>query len=761
MLRKTGASIWNYLIVALVIALFYWVMEALIETAFIEGTSFPSNLISLGTHELWMRSFSVAVIFIFALYVLFKEYTDWENRQLFEHLFNQSFDLSFIIDDRSRILRVNEVARKTLGYTEEELKGRPIEELFAKEESAPIATILERSGTMEREFVGETHVLTKSGEAVPVEVGGSSFTANRRSYLLGTFRDLRERKEKERKENELLLSENIFRHTLEGILITDTEGTIEKVNPSFTDITGYREDEVIGENPRILKSDHHDQAFYRKLWRHLIEHGSWEGEIWNRKKSGEAYPEWLSITSLKDSRGKVRNYLSMFHDITEKKHQEKRLEQLAYHDGLTNLPNRKLFMDRFKMAIASASRDKELTALLFIDIDDFKNINDTLGHPAGDNLLVQVKEKILSVCREEDTLARHGGDEFVLLLPSLQNSQSVTAVASRILALFNSPYIIEGYEHFVSVSIGIALSPDDGEDVTTLLKHADLALYNAKGMGKNTFAFFKESLNRRMVRRKLIETELRKAIRETNFLLYFQPKMDIRERRVVSIEALLRWQLSPDEWVSPAEFIPVAEQTDLILPIGSWVMRTAVKFLKELHDGGHRDITMGINVSPKQFLTPGFIEEVQTIIEEHEIAPSSVILEITEHVLMHDVRYSKEILRKLRDLGFHISIDDFGTGYSSLSYLKEFPVSEIKIDRSFIKDLPDSRHASAITRSLIAVASTLDYSIVAEGVESEEHAEFLQRHRCHIGQGYLYSKPIPKEELVEFIQRANVPARSQ
>jgi EAL domain-containing protein (putative c-di-GMP-specific phosphodiesterase class I) len=263
-----------------------------------------------------------------------------------------------------------------------------------------------------------------------------------------------------------------------------------------------------------------------------------------------------------------------------------------------------------------------------------------------------------------------------------------------------------------------------------------------------------------MVRRNLIETELRKAIRDTSFLLFFQPKMDIRERKVVSTEALLRWPLSRDEWVSPAEFIPVAEQTDLILPIGSWVIRTAVEFLRALHDLGYSDITMGINVSPKQFLTPGFIEEIETIIEKNEISPSSIILEITEHVLMHDVRYSKEILRKLRDLGFHISIDDFGTGYSSLSYLKEFPVSEIKIDRSFIQDLPDSRHASAITRSLIAVASTLDYSIVAEGVETEKHAEFLQNHRCHIGQGYLYSKPLPKQEFIEFLRHTNVPGRT-
>ncbi|MFP4178597.1 MAG: EAL domain-containing protein [Spirochaetaceae bacterium] len=686
------------------------------------------------------------------VYLLYKRNTGNLHNRFFEFLFNHSFDMFIMMDSRKRVVRVNDAACDALGYTRSEMEGMPAEKLQTEEAFSYLYSLFQESccaiDASQKVYVGETHLIKKDGNLLPVEAGGSSFRKNNETYFLGSFRDLTERKE-------LDLTENIFRNTLEGIVVTDTEGTIQKVNPAFTEITGYTSEEVLGKNPRMLKSEHHDHEFYRTLWNSLLTEGSWEGEIWNRKKSGEAYPEWLSISCLRNSDGSIRNFVSIFHDITEKKYQEQKLEKLAYHDGLTDLPNRKLFMDRMGMAIASSFRDKDLTALLFIDIDNFKNINATLGHPTGDQLLIQVKEKILGICREEDTLARYGGDEFVLLLPGLKDSPSVTSVASRILKLFNTPFTIQNSEHYMSVSIGIALYPEDGEDKTTLLKNADLALYNAKGMGKNTFAFFKESLNRKMVRRNLLESELRKALEETSFLLYFQPKMDLEQNKVVSMEALIRWRIDEGEWVPPDEFIPIAEQSDLILPIGSWVFRAAMRFLQHLRSSGYSDITMAVNISPKQFLTTGFTDEIEKVIHEMDIPRSMVILEITEHILMHNVSYSIEVLNKLRDLGFKISIDDFGTGYSSLSYLKEFPVSELKIDRSFIKDLPENRHASAITRSLIAVASTLGYSIVAEGVETEEHAEFLRKHKCRTAQGYLYSKPLPQEEMIDYLKKTN------
>ncbi|MFO7849832.1 MAG: EAL domain-containing protein [Spirochaetia bacterium] len=712
-----------------------------------------SSLLSLGSFSTFI-SFSIgAALLVCLLYMLYTLGAKRVNSRFFEFLFNHSFDIFIMMDSNKRVLRVNDAACDALGYTRSEMEGMPAEKLQKREAFSKLYSLFKEScctaDTSKKVYAGDTHLIKKDGTLLPVEAGGSSFIMNNKTYFLGSFRDLTERKE-------LDLTEKIFRHTLEGIVITDTEGIIRRVNPSFTDITGYTSEEVIGKKPRILKSEHHDHEFYRNLWNSLLTEGSWEGEIWNRKKSGEAYPEWLSISSLRNSDGSIRNFVAVFHDISEKKYQEQKLKKLAYHDGLTDLPNRKLFMDRMSMAIATSFRDKNLTALLFIDIDNFKNINATIGHPAGDQLLIKVKEKILDICRDEDTLARYGGDEFVLLLPGLKNSQSVTSVAHRILKLFKAPFTVQNSEHYISVSIGIALYPEDGEDETTLLKNADLALYNAKGLGKNTFAFFKESLNRKMVRRNQLETELRKALEENSFLLYFQPKVDIEKGKVVSMEALIRWRIPEGEWIPPDEFIPIAEQSDLILPLGSWVFRTAMEFLQHIRRLGYKDITMAVNISPKQFLTSGFIDEIETVVNELDIPRSMVILEITEHILMHNVSYSIEVLNTLRNLGFKISIDDFGTGYSSLSYLKEFPVSELKIDRSFIKDLPDNKHASAITRSLIAVASTLGYSIVAEGVETEEHAEFLRHHKCGIAQGYLYSKPLPKNEMIDFIEKIHL-----
>ncbi len=737
------------------VVLLYWVGESYID--FLSG-KFPSiwrALVQPGSYELLIRFFTILIFIAFtvvarSLFIRHQRTAEEAQlqREFSNTLFNNIFDMLAVIEPDGTIHKVNDTMCTYLEYTRAELEGSTIESLQAPHVYQNLNRHRAEFADFRRSFLGQFVFISKSGIEIPVEGAGGTFTSEGHNYIIASFRDLRERRQRE---GELQLSQNLFQSSLEGIVVTDKDGAIEKVNPAFTDITGYTSDEAIGQNPRILKSDHHPNEFYKEMWDTLLTKGVWEGEIWNRKKSGEAYPEWLSITTLYNDDGSIRNFISMFHDISEKKFQEAKLQKLAYHDALTGLPNRQLFMDRIQMAISSAARNDGALALLFLDIDDFKYVNDTYGHPAGDQLLKQVKQKVSEVCRDEDTFARYGGDEFVLLLNGVQNSQAVTAVVLRILKLFREPFVISGNENYVSVSIGIAMYPEDGEDAITLLKHADLALYNAKSLGKNTFAFFKKSLNTELVRRNYIESEMRKAIKDECFQLYYQPKIDLETGSIVSLEALLRWQLQDGSWISPGEFIPIAEQTDLIYPIGSWVFSSAMQFLDQLHRLGYTDISMGVNVSPKQFLTRHFVDEIGRIVNKLQIPPENIVLEITEYVLMQNIDYTIQVLTNLHQQGYKLSIDDFGTGYSSLSYLKEFPVSEIKIDRSFVKDLPDSPHASAITRSLIAVSRTLGYTVVAEGVETESQTDFLRQHKCPVAQGYLFSKPLPPKQLEEIL----------
>jgi len=745
-----------FIVLVSLVVLLYWFGEAYIDLTTGGSLVFTQALFQPSRYEFLMRVFTITLFVAAALVgrVFFKRYQGtaeeaYRQREFSTALFDNVFDMLAVIEPNGTIHKVNEAMCTTLGYTREELEGTTIQQLHSPEVYQHLSRHRAEFADFQRAFLGQFTFISKSGEEVPVEGAGGEFVSEGVTYIIGSFRDLRERR---RRESELQLSQNLFRSSLEGIVITDKEGAIEKVNPAFTDITGYTSAEVIGQNPRILKSEYHNPEFYKEMWDSLLTKGTWEGEIWNRKKNGEAYPEWLSITTLYNDDGTIRNFISLFHDISEKKFQEEKLQRLAYHDALTGLPNRQLFMDRIHVALSSASRKKGHIAVLFLDIDDFKYVNDTYGHPEGDQLLLQVKQKVEDVCRDEDTFARYGGDEFVFLLNGVQDDKAVTTIVLRILKLFREPFLIADQENYVSVSIGIAMYPEDGVDEVSLLKNADLALYNAKNLGKNTFAFYKESLNEELVRRNYIESELRRAIRDECLQLYYQPKVDLMTGEIVSLEALLRWQLEDGTWISPGEFIPIAEQTDLIFPIGDWVFSEAMRFLVQLRQLGHRNVSMGVNVSPKQFLTRDFVEAMGRIVGELDISPESVVLEITEYVLMQNIEYTVQVLTSLKEQGFKLSIDDFGTGYSSLSYLKEFPISEIKIDRSFIKDLPDSPHASAITRSLLAVSRTLGYTVVAEGVEYERHADFLRDHKCPVAQGFLFSKALPREELLELLK---------
>ena len=566
-------------------------------------------------------------------------------------------------------------------------------------------------------------------------------------YVFG--RDITEQK---RHEEQLLLLASVFANSIQGIYITSPEGNIERVNPAFTTITGYTAEEVIGRNPRLFKSGRHDKAFYQEMWATVRERGRWQGEIWDRRKSGEAYPVWLSITAIKDPQDRTTHFLAIFHDITEIKHGEEQLKHQANHDALTGLPNRQLFNDRLEWALAHARRYRLKLALLFLDLDNFKSINDSLGHHMGDIFLQEVAQRLKVCCRAEDTVARLGGDEFIIILPEVKNEQGTVHMAQRIVQSFLKPIHLGGHDLFPSASIGITMFPSDGADVATLVKNADMAMYKAKELGRNSYVMYTETMNRDVVRRLALETSLRQALEREEFRVYYQPKVNIQTGAISGMEALVRWQRSENDLVLPGEFIPVAEETGLIFLLGEWVLRTACRQARLWHDQGFPNLSISVNLSAKQFQDENLILLVKRSLKESGLPAKDLNLEITEHIVMVDTQISGRIMAELKKMGVNISIDDFGTGYSSLRYLKRFPLVELKIDKSFIRDLPDHPDDVTIVKAILSLAHSLNLRVVAEGVESVQQYRFMRSHGCDEIQGYLYSPPLAPEECTRLLK---------
>jgi diguanylate cyclase (GGDEF)-like protein/PAS domain S-box-containing protein len=560
-------------------------------------------------------------------------------------------------------------------------------------------------------------------------------------YVFG--RDITAQK---RHEEQLLLLASVFANSIQGIYITSPEGYIERVNPAFTAISGYTAKEVIGRNPRLFNSGQHDQSFYEEMWATVRTQGRWEGETWNRRKNGEAYPAWLSITAIKDHRDRITHFLAIFHDITDIKHGEEQLKHQANHDALTGLPNRQLFNDRLERALAHARRNRLKLALLFLDLDNFKSINDSLGHHMGDVFLQEVARRLKGCCRAEDTVARLGGDEFIIILPEVKNEQGTVHMAQRIIQSFLRPVHLGEQELFPSASIGITMFPADGEDVATLVKNADMAMYKAKEQGRNTHVMYTEAMNREVVRRLALETSLRRALEQEEFRVYYQPKINIQSGAISGMEALVRWQRTEQDLVLPGEFIPVAEETGLIFLLGEWVLRTACRQTRLWHDQGFADLSISVNLSAKQFQDENLGLLVKRGLKESGLSPGHLNLEITEHIVMMDTQISGRIMAELKNMGVNISIDDFGTGYSSLRYLKRFPLMELKIDKSFIRDLPDHPDDVTIVKAILSLAHSLNLRVVAEGVESVQQFRFMRSHGCDEMQGFLYSPPLAPEE---------------
>ena len=539
----------------------------------------------------------------------------------------------------------------------------------------------------------------------------------------------------------------------EGMMVTDHNKAIIRVNHAFTAMTGYRAEEAIGQNPNMLSSDRQNAQFYQQMWDSLHRDHYWQGEIWNRRKNGEVYPEWRTITAVVGADGKISNYVSAFSDITERKHAETKIHNLAFYDPLSQLPNRRLLFDRLQQAVATSTRNQTCAALLFLDLDNFKILNDTKGHDVGDLLLIEVGQRLQACIREGDTLARLGGDEFVVLLEGLSEDETQAAVQARgvgekILEAINQPYILKDNEHHSSSSIGITLFSNYKQKLDDLLKQADTAMYEAKKSGRNTLRFFDPAMQEALEIRSQLEAGIRQALRKQEFLLYYQIQVDSAQRPV-GAEALIRWQHPEQGLISPAQFIPIAEETGLILPVGLWVLQTACAQLKEWEDDPlTRELSLAVNVSARQFRQADFIKQVIGVIQQSGIQSSRLKLELTESTVLENVADTIAKMHALKLIGVRFSMDDFGTGYSSLAYLTQLPLDQLKIDQSFVHNIGTKPSDAMIVQTIIGMAHNLSMEVIAEGVETHAQRDFLGGAGCRLYQGYLFSKPLPLAEFM-------------
>lgn len=570
------------------------------------------------------------------------------------------------------------------------------------------------------------------------------------THIAGYLTDITTSK---RAEQELHLYASIFHSSSEAIIVTNHESRIISVNPAFTAITGYSESEAMGQTPSFLSSGRHGTHFYQMMWSELKSSGKWQGEIWNRTKTGELYAEWLSISTILDEKGSVKNYIALFSDITETKLINERVEFLAHHDALTALPNRILFQDRMQQSILSAERDNTKVALLYLDIDHFKSVNDSLGHRIGDLLLKQVVTRLQRTLRQSDTISRHGGDEFLLLIDNLKDISPVISVINKITEQMKSPFEIEEHQIHTSNSIGIAIYPDDGEDFDTLLQHADTAMYHAKNSGRNTHHFFTSEMHAKAKQKHFMQNYLHNAISNKELSLKFQPQYCLHSKQVVGVEALLRWRSSTLGKVTPELFIPVAEENGHIIEIGNWVIKEACRELQKLRKLGHSDLTMAINISALQFKQANFITNLLSIVAQFELPTSCIELELTESILISNIQRNLDMLHSLKEAGFKMAIDDFGTGYSSLSYLKRFPADVLKIDRAFISDIVENEDDKSIVNAIIGLCKNFNLKVIAEGVETQAQLDHLQQQGCDMIQGYFFSRPLTSQALIDKLKK--------
>ncbi|SME90117.1 sensor domain-containing protein [Desulfovibrio gilichinskyi] len=550
---------------------------------------------------------------------------------------------------------------------------------------------------------------------------------------------------------------HLFENTLDGVIITDAKGIAQQINPAFTEITGYTLDDIKGKNPRILKSDNHNKKFYKEMWESLTKTGKWDGELWNRRKNGEIYPQRLSITAIYDSNNKITHYLGINNDVSELKRKDDKINFYAYHDALTNLPNRRLFSDRLRTEINRSLKRSAQIALLYIDFDDFKKVNDSLGYHVGDELLKKFAAGIKGIIKETDIFARIGSDEFAIAVVDFGNINSLMVFAKKIRKLLQDPFKIDGHDIFITVSIGISTYPDDSETAETLLQHADTAMHQMKGENGagSEVRFYTSQMLTRAQNKIDMESAIRKGLASNEFIPFYQAKVDSETGKVVGMEALARWVKSNGEIIPPGEFIEFAEILNLIGDIDNQILNISIKDMAEWKKTGHNDLIVSVNVSSKELEDPLFSNKVIETLGRYELNNNQLEIEITESLIMKNVEEKIKLLETLSATGIRISIDDFGTGYSSLSYLKKLPINTLKIDRSFVNDILSDPNDMAIVSAIISMAGKMGLNVIAEGVEHAEQIELLRAEGCTIIQGFYYSKPLPKAEFLKFLNKRN------
>jgi diguanylate cyclase (GGDEF)-like protein/PAS domain S-box-containing protein len=653
----------------------------------------------------------------------------------------------FWIDFDGYILYANNHACTTLGYTKEELTRLSISNI------KPDYSIFhwnQHWHQLKQDKVNtfETQHKRKDGVVIPVEIESNFFSLGSQEFCIGFVKDISKRK---KIEEELKVAAVAF-DSQEGMMVTDTDGKILRVNNAFCKVTGYTEEEVIGKNPSILNSGRHDAAFYDVMWNDINQVGFWEGEIWNKRKNGEIYLEHIIIKAVKNSNGILKNYVGTLTDITASKSAANAIQHLAFYDILTRIPNRRLFLDRLKLALASSMRSGNEGALLFLDLDNFKILNDTLGHDIGDLLLQQAARRIESCVREGDTVARLGGDEFVVMLEGLSSqpleaAAQTEAVGAKILSILGQTYQLAGNEYHITISIGATLFNNHRAGIDELFKQADIAMYQSKKAGRNTLRFFDQQMQASINERVTLERELNQAIVQQQFRLYYQIQVD-SHGKALGAEVLIRW-IHPERGLeTPAYFIPLAEETGLIIPIGKWVLEKACAQIRKWQKNEiTRHLTLSVNVSAKQFHEAFFVDQVQAAVQRYHINPAQLKLEPTESILLENIEATIATMNELKAFGVRFALDDFGTGFSSLQYLKKLPLNQLKIDQSFVRDLASDSNDQAIVKTIIAMAQSLNLEVIAEGVETQEQRLILQHNGCNHFQGYLFGKPVPIEQF--------------
>jgi diguanylate cyclase (GGDEF)-like protein/PAS domain S-box-containing protein len=659
-------------------------------------------------------------------------------------------DTIWLIDSSLNISYVSPNVKQLLDVLPEELIGRPSDVVIHPDD---IGLIMNAYRYVVEHF-GEPHTIEyrvrhKDGRCIYVESTSVNMLDNPEiNGVLVSMRNITERKQAE---IELRIAATAF-ESQEGIFVTDAHNVILRINRAFTKITGYSAEEVLGKNPRIFQSGRHDVDFYAAMWESINRTDAWEGEIWNRRKNGEIYPEYLIISAVKDQDGIIRHYVATFNDITTSKADADKIERLAFYDPLTGLPNRRLLWERLKLALASSNRSGRKGALLFIDMDNFKTLNDSHGHDIGDLLLQQVAQRLEFCVREGDTVVRLGGDEFVVMLEdlsvqALEAAAQTEVIGNKILAALNQPYQLATHNYHSTPSIGATLFIGHEQSIEELLKQADIAMYQAKSSGRNALRFFDPKMQASITARVALEADLHLALAENQFELYFQAQV-CHNRQVIGAEVLIRWQHPLRGLVSPEDFIPLAEETGLILPIGQWVLETACAQIKIWAGFEHtRHLQLAVNVSARQFRQANFVEQVSQVLRRNAINPDRLKLELTESLVLDDIDDSVYKMHALRKIGVRFSIDDFGTGYSSLSYLTQLPLDQLKIDQSFIHNIGIKTTDAVIVQTIIGMANNVGLEVIAEGVETEVQRIFLEQHDCQICQGYLFSKPLPIEQF--------------